>query len=117
MQANDDRWVPSREFLSAKLGATQAEMGTAILNRARWDKLREESRLLTFLNRRAAELDFQGVREELNRIAEGWVRVPELTSPRTQAADCLRVWATALRSLDGTGTMPVHGEPVVSGER
>jgi len=75
-------------------------MGQAILNRSRWDKLREESRLLTFLNRRAAAPDFQGVREELTRIAEGRTRVPELSSPRTQATDSLRLWATTLLSLD-----------------
>ncbi len=116
MQTGNERWAPSREFLAAKLGVAQAEMATAILNRSRWEKLREESRLLTFLNLRADAPDFQGVREELNRIADGRMRVPELSVPRTQAADRLRLWATALLSLDGVTTAPLREEAAVSGE-
>jgi hypothetical protein len=114
VQNGDGRWAPSREFLATKLGVTQTEMGTAILNRSRWDKLREESRLLVFLNRRADAPDFQGVREELNRIAEGRMRVPELSTPRTQATDCLRLWQTALLSLDQPVPAAPAGEPAVA---
>jgi hypothetical protein len=117
VQNRDERWAPSREFLATTLGVIQAEMDKAILNRSRWDKLREESRLLTFLTGRAVAPDFQGVREELTRIAEGRVRVPELGSPRTQAANSLRLWATALLSLDSAVAAHVPIEPVVTGER
>jgi hypothetical protein len=116
MQTNDERWAPSREFLAAKLGVAQAEMATVILNRSRWEKLREESRLLTFLNLRADAPDFQGVREELKRIVDGRLRVPELSAPRTQATDCLRLWATVLLSLDSVTPASLYEEAVVSGE-
>jgi hypothetical protein len=116
MQTGDERWAPSREFLSAKLAVAQAEMATAILNRTRWEKVREESRLLTFLNRRTDAADFQGVGEELNRIADGRMRVPELGAPRTQAADCLRLWASALLSLDQAEAVPLREQSVVTTE-
>jgi|SRR5581483_8608185 len=106
VQTDDARWTPSREFLAEKLSATRAEMGSVILNRTRWSNLREEAKLLAFLVDRADAPDFQGVQEELGRIAEGRLRVPDLSAPRTQAASCLRLWASALLSLDGGASEP-----------
>jgi len=88
------------EFLTEKLGATRAELGTAILNRGRWDKLREDCRMLVFLQERSAAADFQGVRQELQRIAEGQFRVPDIGGPRRKAEDCLRLWANDLEAVD-----------------
>lgn len=116
MQNDDGRWAPSREFLATKLGVARAEMAMAILNRSRWEKLREESRLLSFLDGRANAPDFQGVRDELGRIADGRVRVPELSVPRTQAAHCLRLWETDLLSLDRPMVSILSNEPVASPE-
>src|SRR5437867_1356395 len=98
---SNGRWTSSQDFLAEKLGAIRAEMGRAILNRGRWDNLRDDSRMLVFLQGRAGAPDFQGVREELNRIADGRLRVPELSGPRRKATDCLRGWATELQDLDG----------------
>jgi hypothetical protein len=104
---DEARWDSSREFLARKLEAAKAELATVILNRSRWDKVRDETRLLTHLNARAATLDFQGIREELNRIAEGRMRVPELSAPRTQASNYLQLWEPALLALDQPVTRPV----------
>jgi hypothetical protein len=88
------------EFLAEKLGATRAELDTAILNRGRWEKLREDCRMLVFLQARSAAVDFQGVRQELQRVAEGQRKVPDVSGPRRKAEDCLRLWATDLETLD-----------------
>jgi hypothetical protein len=102
------RWGSSEEFLAAKLHATEAEMGTAILNRTRWDKLRDDRRLLVFLQWRIQAADFESVRSELGRISEGYLRVPELNSPRRKAMDCLSLWASDLAVLDH---LPAQGTP------
>jgi hypothetical protein len=79
---------------------TQAALGTAILNRQRWDALCEDRRMLTFLLRRAGADDFEGVRVELERIAQGQVWVPDIRSPRKKAETCLRSWAQDLDGLE-----------------
>ena len=96
----ENRWGSNEEFLAAKLRVTEAELGTAILNRARWDKLRDDRRLLVFLQGRTQAPDFQGLRDDLGRISEGYLRVPELNSPRRKATDCLSLWAADLAVLD-----------------
>jgi hypothetical protein len=96
----DSRWGSCEEFLAAKLRATEAEMATAILNRGRWDRLRDDRRLLMFLQWRTQAADFEGVRAELDRISDGRLRVPELNSPRRKAMDCLALWAPDLAVLD-----------------
>ena len=96
----ETQWGSTEEFLAARLHTTEAEMATAILNRTRWDRLRDERRLLVFLRTRTQAADFESVRAELNRINQGYVRVPELDSPRRKAADCLSLWASDLAELD-----------------
>ncbi len=91
--------MTAEEFLSAELATTQAELNTAILNRNRWDSLREDRRMLQFLQRRAAAPDFQGVEAELRAIAEGRTRVPEIDGPRRKAEDCLRAWEKGLTAI------------------
>jgi hypothetical protein len=88
------------EFLAEKLGTTRAELNRAILNRGRWDQLREDCRMLTFLQERSAAADFQGVRHELQRIAQGQFTVPDVGGPRRKAADCLRLWEHDLDTVD-----------------
>jgi len=96
----DARWEAHAVFIAEKLTATRGEMGGVILNRMRWEKLRDDCRMLAFLQERAAAGDFQGIREELNRIAEGRLRVAEVSGPRRKATDCLQLWATDLQALD-----------------
>ena len=88
------------EFLTAKLSAAREEMGDAILNRGRWEKLRDDCRMLVFLQERTEAVDFQGVRGELQRIAEGRIGVPDISGPRRKAEDCLQHWAKELEGLD-----------------
>ena len=88
--------MTAEEFLEAELSKTQAELGTVILNRGRWDKLRENRQMLVFLHERSAGLDFKGLRSELRSIADGQLKVPSVPGPRTQATDCLRRWAKVL---------------------
>ena len=83
-----------------KLAASRAELGTSILNRSRWDKVREDCRMLVFLQGRAAAADFEGVRQELQRIAVGSLKVPDISGPRRKAEDCLRLWANDLATMD-----------------
>lgn len=87
------------EFLAEELSKTQAALGTAILNRRRWDILREDHRMLGFLQERANAVDFQGVKVELQRIAEGRFTIPGIDGPRRKAEDCLRRWAGDLDQL------------------
>jgi len=89
-----------QEFLASELGATQAELGTAILNRTRWDKLREDRQLLLFLQERAERADFRGLRAELQGIADGQLKIPSLPGPRARASDCLLRWAEALNGWE-----------------
>ncbi len=102
--SDQGQWESSEQFLTEKLRATEAEMGTAILNRTKWDKLRDDRRMLVYLQSRANAADFQGVREELNRISEGRIRVPDLGSPRTKAANCLALWTSDLQALEQTAS-------------
>jgi hypothetical protein len=88
------------EFLTVKLAASRAELDTSILNRNRWDKVRDDCRMLVFLQGRAAAVDFQSVRQELQHIAEGSLKVPDITGPRRKAEDCLRLWANDLKTVD-----------------
>jgi len=92
--------VTTEEFLGAKLRLTQAEMNSAILNRTRWEKLRDDCRLLTFLQQRSGAADFGSVQSDLTRISEGGLRVPDVDGPRRKAADCLKLWAADLQALD-----------------
>jgi len=92
--------MTAEEFLGARLKARQAEMNSVILNRVRWDKVRDECRMLTFLQERAGAADFRGLREELTRINDGAIRVPGVDGPRGKATDCLRLWAEDLQLLD-----------------
>lgn len=87
-------------FLTTKLAASRAELGTSILNRSRWEKVRDDCRMLTFLQGRAAAVDFQGVQHELQRIAAGSLSVPDITGPRRKAEDCLRLWVDDLPAVD-----------------
>jgi hypothetical protein len=96
----------TEEFLSAQMARTQAELSGAILNRSRWDALCEDRRMLTFLQRRAGAADFQGVQAELQSIAEGRTRVPDVSGPRRKAEDCLRAWTTALEHLEDSAVTP-----------
>jgi len=102
------------EFIAAKLSATRAEMGTAILNRGRWDKLREDCRILEFLKLRSEAPDFQGVREELNRVTEGRLRVPDISGPRGKAAECLKRWDVDLKALEPAGASDPEPKDVTS---
>jgi len=88
-----------QEFIAGQLHATQAELSTAILNRGRWDRLREDRQLLLFLQEQVDGAPARDLRVELQQIADGSVRVPALTSSRAKAADCLRRWATDLVAL------------------
>jgi hypothetical protein len=88
------------QFLAVKLAESRAELDTSMLNRNRWDKIREDCRILVFLQGRAAAVDFQGVRQELHRIADGSLRVPDISGPRRKAEDCLRLWANDLEAVD-----------------
>ena len=92
--------MTAEEFLGAKLRTAREEMGTAILNRGKWEKLRDDCRMLTFLQSRSGEGDFAGVRRELQRIAEGGSRVPDVEGPRRKAEDCLKHWSQDLETLD-----------------
>jgi hypothetical protein len=91
------------EFLSAELAHTQAELSGPILNRGRWDSLREDRRMLQFLQGRTAAPDFAGVEAELRLIAEGRIRVPEIDGPRGKAESCLRSWRTTLGTIASEG--------------
>src|SRR6266571_3558528 len=97
--SGEDHMTPE-EFLSTEIAKTQAELSTAILNRSRWDALCEDRRMLLFLQRRAGAPDFQGVQTELELIAQGRTRVPEISGPRRKAEDCLRDWTGALHDLE-----------------
>ena len=88
------------EFLAVRLAASRAELGTSILNRNRWDKIRDDCRMLELLQGRAAAVDFQGVRQELRRIADGNLSVPAISGPRRKAEDCLRLWTNDLDDVD-----------------
>ena len=88
--------MTTQEFLSTEIARTQAELGTAILNRGRWNALCDDRRMLLFLQRRAGSADFEGVAAELRLIAEGRTRVPEIDGPRRKAEDCLRDWTKQL---------------------
>ena len=87
------------EFLSAEMARTQGQLNAAILNRARWDALCEDRRMLTFLQHRAQAPDFQGIEAELRRIAEGRIRPPDLGQPRRKAEDCLRDWTEQIAAI------------------
>lgn len=87
------------EFLSAELAHTQAELSSPILNRNRWDSLREDRRMLLFLQNRTAAPDFVGVEAELRLIAEGRIRIPEMDAPRQKAESCLHNWMTTLGTI------------------
>lgn len=91
--------MTTEEFLSAELARTEVELNGAILNRGRWDVLREDRRMLLFLQHRAAGPDFQGIEAELHLIAEGRIKVPEIGGPRRKAEDCLRDWTTKLGAI------------------
>lgn len=91
--------MTTEEFLSAELARTQIELDSAILNRGRWNALCEDRRMLLFLQRRAAAPDFQGVGAELQLIAEGRTRVPEIDGPRRKAEECLRDWTKKLSAI------------------
>jgi len=104
-------WSASAAFLAAKLASGQAELSGVVLNRTRWDSLRDDCRLLVFLQERVGAPDFDGIRVELARIAEGRIRVPALTSPRRKATDCLRLWDQELRGLE-SGAAIEQGDEV-----
>ena len=91
--------MTTEEFLRAELTRTQAELSEAILNRTRWDSLREDRQMLLFLQRRSSAPDFRGVKAELQLIAEGQTRVQELSGPRRKAQDCMRGWAKKLDAI------------------
>ncbi|MEA2642832.1 MAG: hypothetical protein QOF51_4226 [Chloroflexota bacterium] len=97
------------EFLAGQLQDTQVELGTAILNRGRWEKLREHRQMLLFLQEQAAQtatMDFHGLRSELKDIAGGHVKPPNMPGPRTTAADLLQRWATVLEGESEGATEP-----------
>jgi hypothetical protein len=91
--------MQAAEWLTEQAQQTRTELGTAILNRRHWDRLREELRLYEFLQERATAVDFVGLRGELQRIVEGSVRVPSLGNPRRTAADNLQRWSQDLDLL------------------
>lgn len=88
------------EFIAAQLATTQAELSIPILNRAKWNALCEDRRMLLHLQERAAQSGFPGVRVELQEIAEGRSSVPNIGSSRGKAAEYLRRWAEKLDVLD-----------------
>jgi hypothetical protein len=94
------------DWLSEHAQQTRAELGTAILNRRRWDSLREELRLCEFLQERSAAADFAGLPAELQRIVEGSVRVPSLGNPRRTATDFLQRWSSAFGPLPEEASSP-----------
>ena len=91
--------MTTEEFLSTELTKTQAELGAVILNRSRWDALCEDRRMLLFLQRRAGSADFAGLAAELQLIADGRTRVPDIDGPRRKAEDCLRDWTQQLDAI------------------
>jgi hypothetical protein len=91
-EAATSRLTP-QEFIAAELLETQAALGRAILNRRQWDLLRENQRVLEFLQARAGALDFRGVRVELECMARGEFSVPGIVGSRSKAQECLRRWA------------------------
>jgi hypothetical protein len=91
--------LTTAEFLSAELARTQTELHAPILNRARWDALCEDRRMLAFLMHRADAADFQSIEAELNEIAAGRVRPPQVEQPRRQAEACLRDWTQQLAAI------------------
>src|SRR5439155_27267781 len=88
--------MTTEEFLSSEIAKTQAELGVAILNRGRWDALREDRRMLLFLQRRAGSADIESVAAELRLIADGPTRGPDIDGPRRKAAACLSDWKKKL---------------------
>jgi hypothetical protein len=88
------------EFITAELSKTQTEMSTPILNRGHWDVLREHRQMLVFLQQRTQAVDFQGLRLELRRIADGIAKVPQISGPRRRAEECLQHWGEALDGLE-----------------
>jgi hypothetical protein len=99
------------EFVNAELGTTEAELGTAILNRSRWDALRENRQMLLHLQACLTSTASGNLRAELQRIVEGSVRVPTISGSRTKAADFLRRWASTLDRLDQPAVVEVASEP------
>ena len=92
--------MTGEEFISEKLRETVAALDVGVLNKGKWDALREDRRMLVFLQQRAAAPDFEGVRSELQRVVDGHVRVPDISGPRARAADCLHNWRIELEGLD-----------------
>jgi hypothetical protein len=88
--------VTPQEFIAAELLETQDALSRAILNRRKWDLLREDQRVLEFLQARAGALDFRGVRVELECMARGEFSVPGIAGSRSKAQECLRRWAANL---------------------
>jgi hypothetical protein len=97
-------------WLAGQAELTRVELGKAILNRNHWDRLREELRLYEFLQARTTSADFRSLREELERIVEGGLRVPTLSNPRRTAADCLQRWSPVLAS-PGDAPAPAEADP------
>jgi hypothetical protein len=91
--------MTTEEFLSTEMASTQAELGTAILNRTRWEALCEDRRMLLFLQGRAGAADFEGVAAELQLIADGRTRVPDIGGPRRKAEGYLRDWTKKLAAI------------------
>jgi hypothetical protein len=92
--------MTAAEFLALKLGAARAELDTVILNRNRWDKVREDCRMLVFLQGRSTAPDFRGVRRELECVMDGQSHVPDVSGPRRKAADCLAYWEQDLKAIE-----------------
>ncbi len=91
--------MTTNDFLAGELATTQTELKSPILDRKRWAALCDDRRMLRFLQQRAATADFNGIESELQGIAEGRTRVPDIGGPRRKAEDCLRDWATKLGAI------------------
>jgi len=91
--------MTTNDFLAAELAKTQTQLKSPILDRTRWAALCDDRRLLQFLQQRATAADFNGVQDELQGIAEGRTRVPDIGGPRRKAEEWLRDWAGKLGAI------------------
>ena len=58
-----------------------------------------DRRMLLFLQRRAGSADFAGLAAELQLIADGRTRVPDIDGPRRKAEDSLRDWTKKIDAI------------------